>query len=81
MNLPFWDGVRKMYRTEPHILTISQAAGIVNVSEGALKKWRQEGSGPKWFRLGKHVRYLETDITDWIDEQYNRSQGKDDQNV
>lgn len=31
-----------------------------------LANWRCLGTGPKWFRLGRLVRYYEADLDRWI---------------
>jgi predicted DNA-binding transcriptional regulator AlpA len=71
-----------MLKTNPKILSASQTAAILGLSEATLQKMRKDNAGPRWFRIGKHIRYLETDITAWIDEQYNKPHGKvDDGNL
>lgn len=40
------------------------------VSTSALAKWRSEGTGPKFFKIGGTVRYLKVDLDEWIDSQY-----------
>ena len=49
-------------------LTPKQAAKYVGISEGALRLWRAEGKGPRYFRAGeKLVRYRRTDLDSWIE--------------
>jgi excisionase family DNA binding protein len=48
--------------------TAKQAAKYVGISEGALRLWRSEGKGPRYFRAGeKLVRYRRTDLDAWIE--------------
>lgn len=53
--------------------TPKQAAKYVGISEGALRLWRAEGKGPRYFRAGeKLVRYRRTDLDNWIEERLNQ---------
>lgn len=52
--------------TIPALLTPTEAAAFLQVSEKLLKKWRVNDTGPKFRRLGhRTVRYLQSDLTDW----------------
>jgi len=42
------------------------------VPEGTLRYWRHLGSGPRSFKLGRHVRYWRADLILWLSEQTNR---------
>jgi excisionase family DNA binding protein len=49
-------------------LTSKQAAKYVGISEGALRLWRAEGRGPRFFRAGeKLIRYRRADLDSWIE--------------
>lgn len=49
-------------------LSPKQAAKYVGISEAALRLWRAEGKGPRFFRAGeKLVRYRRTDLDSWIE--------------
>ena len=48
--------------------TSKQAAKYLGISEGALRLWRAEGKGPRYFRAGeKLVRYRRSDLDAWIE--------------
>jgi predicted DNA-binding transcriptional regulator AlpA len=34
-----------------------------------VRKWRYEGTGPQGFRVGRHVRYRESDVLYWEEQQ------------
>ena len=51
-------------------LTESQAAARLGLKVATLRAWRQKGKGPAYVRLGRAVRYLMTDVEDFI--QSNR---------
>lgn len=48
--------------TKFHLLTTRQAARRLGLSPGTLQNWRWCGRGPTYVRLGRAVRYLETDL-------------------
>ena len=49
-------------------LTPMQAAKYIGISEAALRLWRSEGRGPRYFRAGeKLVRYRRADLDSWIE--------------
>ena len=48
------------------LLTPTEAAGFLQVSEQTLAKWRSKGTGPQFRRLGhRTVRYLLRELIDW----------------
>lgn len=47
------------------LLTTSQAADWAKVSKSFLNKARLTGSGPRFIRLGKVVRYRPADLEAW----------------
>ena len=45
-----------------------QAAKYIGISEAALRLWRSEGRGPRYFKAGeKLVRYRCADLDSWIE--------------
>jgi predicted DNA-binding transcriptional regulator AlpA len=45
-----------------------QAADFLNLSIRTLQSWRVKGSGPKFIRAGRAVRYRRRDLLEWMDE-------------
>lgn len=44
-----------------------QVARLLNMSLGVVRKWRKEGSGPPYMRIGNNtIRYRESDIKVWL---------------
>ena len=43
-----------------------QAATILGVQPRTLARWRSEGSGPKYYKFGRQIRYLLPDLSEWI---------------
>jgi predicted DNA-binding transcriptional regulator AlpA len=45
-----------------------EAASLLSVSLSLLKKWRLQGGGPRFVRLGgRAIGYRRADLIDWID--------------
>ena len=56
-----------------HTLTPRKAAQYLGISEAALRMWRSEGRGPRFFRAGeKLVRYRRTDLDSWIEARLSQ---------
>ena len=56
------------------MLTLQEACAFLRIPEGTLRYWRHLGSGPRSFKIGRHVRYWRTDLILWLTEQTNRAQ-------
>ncbi len=52
-------------------MTPQELSGMLTVPEPTLAKWRYEGTGPAYIRVGKHVRYPADEIERWISERYS----------
>jgi excisionase family DNA binding protein len=48
------------------LLTENEAAGILRVSLTSVRRWRREGRGPTYRKLGRTVRYRPDDLADFI---------------
>lgn len=47
------------------LLTVAEAAKWAKVSESFLNKARLDGSGPRFLRLGRAIRYTPADLEAW----------------
>lgn len=47
----------------------SEVARRADVSIAALRKWRREGKGPRFLKLGKLVRYMVGNVDAWLNSQ------------
>jgi predicted DNA-binding transcriptional regulator AlpA len=55
-------------------LTPRQAANYIGVSDAALRLWRSEGRGPRFFRAGeKLIRYRRADLDFWVESRLSQS--------
>lgn len=57
----------------PELLTVAQFAELLSVHPATLATWRYEGRGPRFIKVGRHVRYRLADINTWLDEQARSS--------
>ena len=46
-----------------------QAAAYLGFSEAALRRWRRQGCGPRFFNANKLIRYRRADLDGWIEAQ------------
>ncbi|WP_326830222.1 helix-turn-helix domain-containing protein [Streptosporangium sp. NBC_01810] len=49
-----------------------EVAAYLQVPERTLTQWRYLGTGPRWSKVGRHVRYRWSDIEKWLDQQAAR---------
>ena len=47
------------------LLSTAEAAALLTVSAGTLKRYRAEGGGPPFLRLGGRVPYVRADLLEW----------------
>ena len=52
----------------PEVLSAKQAASYLGCSREHLARLRIRGTGPKFAKLGKMIRYRKTEIDKWLDE-------------
>ncbi len=52
--------------TKQELLSSVQAAAYLGVKEPTLVKWRMSGEGPCFVRVGRMIRYRQTDIEAWL---------------
>ena len=48
------------------LLTTQQAAWLLRVSRKTLERMRVEGRGPRFVKVGRAVRYRQSDLLTWI---------------
>jgi hypothetical protein len=44
-------------------------ADILRVPVNTLRWWRQQGTGPRYFKIGRRLVTTVGDITTWVEEQ------------
>ncbi len=55
------------------LLNEAQAASILNVSIRTLQQWRVSGRGPCFTKMGRSVRYRESDLSGFVEKGMVRS--------
>ena len=50
---------------------ITEAADLLRTPIATLRYWRHLGTGPRSFRLGRHVLYRTGDLHAWIRAQHD----------
>lgn len=55
------------------LLNQKQAAAILGLSERTLERHRLAGTGPRYARLGRLVRYRECDLIEWVQDSLRTS--------
>ncbi len=50
------------------LMTPSEVAELLQVPVRTIHNWRYRNTGPKGFRVGKHVRFKRSDVEAWIEE-------------
>jgi predicted site-specific integrase-resolvase len=58
-------------------LTESHAATRLGLKVATLRAWRHKGRGPAFVRLGRAIRYLATDIDDFLAANRHNSKSSD----
>ena len=50
-------------------------AEYLGVPVKSLAQWRYLGKGPRWSKVGRHVRYRGADVEKWLDAQASTPSG------
>jgi predicted DNA-binding transcriptional regulator AlpA len=60
-------------RNMDELLDQKSAARILRLSVRTLERHRLAGTGPKFCRLGRVIRYRESDLRDWLEASIRTS--------
>lgn len=60
---------------EDRLLSRTEVAAFMGIPVRTLTVWAHEGKGPRYRKLGRHVRYLWSDVVAWWSEQDERAGG------
>ena len=55
------------------LLTQKQVAFQLGISERTLERHRVTGTGPRWARIGRLVRYRLSDLEQWVENSLRTS--------
>lgn len=56
-------------RHEDELLTLDEVAEILQASPNTVRWWRQTGTGPEFFKIGRRLYTTVGDLRRWIREQ------------
>lgn len=60
---------RQSERDKSRYFDNREAAAYLRVSESFLNKTRHFGTGPRFYRIGRTIRYAVEDLDDWMSER------------
>lgn len=49
------------------IITPAEVGEELQIPEATLAQWRHRGIGPRYFRVGRHVRYRRSEVLAWFE--------------
>lgn len=49
--------------------TLAETAAFLSIPVATLYQFNHKGSGPRFFRIGKHCRYDPRDVMAWLDRR------------
>lgn len=55
------------------LFTTKETADLLGLKSNSLEIWRLQGKGPKFRKIGRLVRYAESDILEYLDSQTRTS--------
>lgn len=64
-----WSETMAPMASNDRLFTVHDLAEYLGVPKATLYAWRYRGTGPRGFRVGRHVRYRWIDIQEWIERQ------------
>ena len=62
---------------QPKLLNTREAAEFLGLSHRTLERYRISGEGPRYLKIGRWVRYTESDLLDWLDRRGRNSTSDD----
>ena len=55
------------------LITQSQLAEMLSVSQRTLERWRVEGFGPQFAKAGRRILYRLADVEQWLERSVRSS--------
>lgn len=59
-------------------MKVKEAAEYMRLSHSTLNKWRVQGRGPRFQKIGRNVVYRKSDLDEWMDKQTRQSTSQDE---
>lgn len=51
------------------VLDTAKAAEYLQLAQGTLERFRVQGDGPRFMKLGRAVRYRQADLDEWMESR------------
>lgn len=67
MTTDFTDG-----RLPDRLLSTEALAEYLDIPIQTIYQWRTKGAGPRGIKVGRHIRFRQTDINTWLDALASR---------
>ncbi len=58
------------------LLAANQVARLLGIEVETLGSWRRKGYGPRWYRIGKKIKYVHADLKSWMSQQASGGAGE-----
>lgn len=52
------------------LITREEAAGILGISPATLRTWQRAGKAPRSARIGKHVKFVRSEVEGFIAQEF-----------
>jgi excisionase family DNA binding protein len=66
-------GVRSLgeflQESAPPLMTPQEVADFLQVPVATVQLWRSQRTGPRGYRVGRHVRYRRKDVESWLEQR------------
>lgn len=64
-----------MTTTPPErLLTVDQLAEALGVPKATVYKWTHEGTAPRSYKVGRHLRFKADDVATWLESKASEPQ-------
>jgi len=57
--------VTQQQREAAELLTTEEVAALLKIAPATLVDWRHEQRGPRYYKMGREVRYKVSDVIEW----------------
>ena len=55
------------------LISAARAPEYLGIQRQTLARWRHEGFGPPWVRMGRLIYYRSSDLRSWIESRVRRN--------
>ncbi len=57
------------------MISRGEVAARLDIPMRTLNRWASLGTGPRYYRLGRHARYRWTEVLAWVESQGSKAKG------